>query len=325
MSSSKLSNKILPVLVGPTAVGKTSAAIELAKVLPGEIVSADSRQVYRGMEIGSGAPTQQEMAAVPHHLVSFQPPHLRLSAGNYAKMARKKIEDIYSKGITPIVVGGSGLYIKALTKGLSPIPEPDLKIRSEISDEVERRGMAEMIPELYKIDPEYAEKIGLTNKKRLIRALEVYRQTGRCFSDWHREKIVPPDFQPVFIGLDMPRELLHHTIKKRVHRMIDLGWETEVRKLAEHYGGIRSLPRTVVEALGYRELISMIEGSIDLEAAVEQIVIRTRQYAKRQLTWFRADKAVNWINYSEADGFNHVPDEIIKLLTTKIPVLMPVE
>ena len=158
-----MSNRILPVIVGPTGVGKTSVGIKLAEIMDGEIVSADSRQVYAGMEIGSGAPTRQEMENIPHHLIGFLSPHLRLSAGEFAKIASERIEEIFIMGKAPIVVGGSGFYIKALTEGLSPIPQPDMKIRADLSDEVELVGMTKMIAELRKVDPEYAEKVGLNN------------------------------------------------------------------------------------------------------------------------------------------------------------------
>lgn len=314
--------KFLPVIVGPTASGKTAMGIKMAEVMDGEIVSADSRQVYIGMEIGNGAPTKAELAQVPHHLISFVLPDQRLSSGEFARHAHNKIEEIFRKGKIPIVVGGSGLYIKALIEGLSPIPQPDLKLRSRISEEVESRGMTKMIKELKSIDPEYAVRIDLNNKKRLIRALEVYRQTGRTFSDWHKSKISPPPFEPILIGLDMPRSMLHNLIAQRVLDMISNGWKQEVEKLAEQYGGIERLPVTVAEGIGYKEIVKLIREKIDLNTAVELITIRTRQFARRQLTWFHGIGRIHWIMLSDNFMLEQATQEALQLCSMKIPSLI---
>lgn len=311
--------KLLPVIVGPTAVGKTLMGINLAENLNGEIISADSRQIYIGMEIGNGTPTHAEMKGIPHHLLSIVEPHNRLSSGQFAMLARKQIEDVFSQGKTPIVVGGSGLYIRALVEGLSPIPQPDLELRAELANEVDRRGMTEMIAELTVIDYKYAKTVDQNNKKRLIRALEVYRQTGRTFSDWHNEEVESPPFDPVFIGLDMPRDQLHLVIHQRVINMIDSGWRDEVQRLAEHYGGYERLPEIVSEGIGYKEIISLIAEKIDLDTAIELIAIRTRQFAKRQMTWFRHESRIHWITISKSSEIDPAIEEAMGLLSRNIP------
>ncbi len=311
-------SKLLPVILGPTAVGKTSLGIRLAENLNGEIVSADSRQVYIGMEIGNGAPTAVEMGNIPHHFISCIMPHQRLSSGKYASLARECIDEIYSRDKMPIVVGGSGLYIRALIEGLSPIPQPDLALRAQILAEVELRGMADMIKELKNVDPEYAESIELNNKKRLIRALEVYRQTGRTFSDWHSEEVSPPPFEPVLIGLNMPRNLLHDVIHRRVIGMIESGWRQEVEKLAEQYGGYERLPVTVMEGIGYREMTRLNNEEIELNTAVELIAIRTRQFAKRQMTWFGRDKRIHWITINDNFGIESAVEDSMRVLSNEL-------
>ena len=287
----------LPVIVGPTAVGKTAVAVRIAEMFSGEIVSADSRQVYRGIEIGSGAPSQEELERVPHHLVGMLDPSERLSAGEFALMAMDVIKDIQKRGKLPILAGGSGLYVRALVDGLSPIPPSNEDVRQEIMAEVSKRGMQEMISELAKIDPKYAEKID-NNKKRLVRAVEVWRTTGRTISDWHREPDYNSQYNPVMFGLARQRQELIDRIERRINIMIDAGWKGEVENLSEHFGGYDKIPVTVTEGLGYREIISFLKGDITLFGAKEQILISTRQFAKRQMTWFRADKRIKWLELS---------------------------
>ncbi len=284
----------VPVIVGPTAVGKTAVAVELAASLGGEIISADSRQVYRGMEIGTGAPEVDILKRVRHHLVGVVEPERRLSAGVFADRARRALGEIIARGRVPLVVGGSGLYIRALVDGLAPIPDLDPEAVRRVEREVDRRGMPAMLAELAKVDPRYASKVGPRDRKRLVRALVVQRVTGRSFSEWHAVGNGNRLENPVIIGLTRPRGELWGLIEKRVRAMMDRGWVGELKALAEKYGGLNRLPAPVVEALGYRQLIQYLRREISLETAVEQIVIATRRFAKRQMTWFRADERVMW-------------------------------
>lgn len=317
---SQTSNPIyLPVIVGPTAVGKTAVAIRIGEIFNGEIISADSRQVYAGMEIGSGAPTPEEVNRVPHHIVGILEPEERLSAGEFARIANAIITDIMHRGKIPILVGGSGLYVKALIDGLSPIPPVDAEIRDEIGAEIAERGMKEMIDELTKFDPEYAEIIGVNDEKRLIRAFEVWRTTGRTFTSWHRESDYQTLYTPLMFGLARPRQELVEIIEQRIKSMIKAGWKSEVRKLSDRFGGYENIPLTVTEGLGYGEIISYLKGEITLDEAIARILILTRQFAKRQMTWFRADKRVKWLELSgdkATDGWVSWLQEELKAVLT---------
>lgn len=293
----------LPVLLGTTAVGKTSLALRVADGLNAEIVSADSRQVYIGMEIGSAAPHPDEMRMIPHHLVSCVDPSRRLSAGEYARMAEAVITDVHRRGRLPLVVGGSGLYIRALVDGIAPIPAMDPSVRQAIQLEIDERGMEAMIAELAEVDPGYALKVGVRDRKRLVRALEVWRATGRTFSQWHRDQTGNKQYSPRFFGIYRPRPELNNLIRHRVMQMFEQGWTREVERLVDQFGGYDQLPPTVTEALGYSVIVSLLRGRIDFEKAVEDIVISTRQFAKRQMTWFRADKRIEWC---EGSGENAV-------------------
>ncbi|MDP8228778.1 MAG: tRNA (adenosine(37)-N6)-dimethylallyltransferase MiaA [Candidatus Electryoneaceae bacterium] len=289
------------VIVGPTAVGKTAVGVLVARWFDGEIISADSRQIYRGMEIGTGAPSQLELDQIRHHLVSVIDPDQRLSAGEFARMARTAVDDVNRRGKTPIIVGGSGLYIRALIDGLSPIPQSDPEIRRRVEEEIEQRGMSEMNAELARVDPEYAVKVDIHDRKRLVRALEVWRKTGRSFTDWHSRE--PNRWcQPIFFGLSRPRDELHRIIEERVGQMLEFGWLDELQELIDRYG-LEGLPLSVTEAIGYRNLLTYIGGETDVKKdVVERIIIATRQFAKRQMTWFRADPRIQWREESGSDA-----------------------
>jgi len=289
---------LLPVIVGPTAVGKTAAAIKVAERLGAEVISADSRQIYQGMAIGTGAPSDSELAMVRHHLVGLVSPLKRLSAGEFAHLAREAVRDIRSRGLIPLVVGGSGLYIKALIDGLAPIPPNNPLLRRELEAEIDGWGMAAMIQRLAEIDPDYALKVGERDRKRLVRALEVWRLTGKSFSEWHQEKPQNGYSQVVFWGLTRPRVELWDMIERRVKSMVAKGWLDEVRDLAERYGGLEHLPLPIKEGLGYRYIAAVLQGQLDLEAAINKIIINTRQFAKRQMTWFKAERRIKWSEQS---------------------------
>ncbi len=302
---------LIPVITGPTAVGKTAAAVVIAQKIGAEIISADSRQFYRGLEIGTGAPSAEELTRVPHHFVSFLEPHERSSAGEFASLARVKIKELWEKDVTPMIVGGSGLYIRALIDGLSPIPKPDPELRNAIREEIDNRGTPAMIEELQSVDPVYAGKVGVNDRKRLVRALEVYRMTGKSFTEWRRIKPSGLADETMLFCLNRPRPELHKIIEKRIGNMIELGWIQEVKRLIDKYGSRTDLPKTVLEGLGYREITAYIAGEINLEEAVERTIISTRQFAKRQITWFKAEERMIWL---ESSGDNACEEWISAIL-----------
>ena len=307
-------NITLPVIVGPTAVGKTAAGVLVAEAIGAEIISADSRQVYRHLSIGTGAPTEDEIKCIPHHLVGIVDPEVRLSAGEFAKLARESIDGVIRKGKAAIVVGGSGLYIRAMIDGLANIPPVDYNLHREIQERIDERGMEAMIEALRRFDPEYADKVGPSDRKRLTRALEVYELTGRSFSEWHREQRRQEWCQPLFFGLNRPHDELHEIITQRIDAMLNNGWIDEVRDLMSLYssnsedkngdGSEDILPPSVTEAVGYRDIIGYLHGEIDLKTARERIIISTRQFAKRQLTWFRADDRIRWLEETGSGAVN---------------------
>jgi tRNA dimethylallyltransferase len=280
-------------VVGPTASGKTALAIELAERLNTEIVSADSMQVYRGMEIGTAAPTAEERARVPHHLVSFLDPMEVFSAGKFERQAREIVERLNAAGKTAVVVGGSGLYLRALLDGLFPGPTADEEIRERLRVEAETEGVEALYRRLEEVDPEYAAAILPGDLRRIVRALEVYEITGEAMSALHRQhrEAVKP-LSSVQVILDWPRDELYARIDARVDRMIAGGFLDEVRGLlergyAERLASLRSL--------GYGEMTAHLKGELSLGEAIELMKRNTRRFAKRQLIWFRADPRVYWL------------------------------
>lgn len=260
------------------------------------------------MAVGSGAPSEDELQRVPHHLIGTVDPEVRLSAGEFARIARKCTIEIIRRKKTPLVVGGSGLYIRTMIDGLAPVPPSDPEVRRAVSERIELIGMEAMIEELRRIDPEYAEKVGIHDRKRLTRALEVWEMTGKSFSEYHRSQHLSDQecdwCRPIFFGLNRPRTKLHDLIVKRVDAMLKGGWIDEVRALKERYNGFDNLPAPITEAVGYKEIIAFLKGETDLDGAREKIIVSTRQFAKRQLTWFRADERVRW---SEESGSGAAP------------------
>jgi len=274
-------------LVGPTAVGKTTVALELARRLDAEIVSADSMQVYRGMDIGTAKSSSTERAAVPHHLIDVVEVSERFDVARYVTLANAAIADIQHRGKTPLIVGGTGLYLRALTEGLSEAPDADPVLRAEL----EAMGRERVLEELRRIDPETAGRIGPHNLRRLVRALEICRLTGRKNSELRREW--DPSRLPLMHGLDRDRADLYARCDMRVEAMFRAGLVDEVRSL---------LPRGLAEnttarqALGYKEVIVHLRGETTLEETIALVKTRTRQFAKRQLTWFRHQARVEWIH-----------------------------
>ncbi len=291
------------VICGPTAVGKTAYALEMAEKNGAEIISADSGQIYRGMDIGTAKPTLEEQA-LTFHLIDIINPNEIFSAADFRERALKAITEIQARGKQPLIVGGTGLYIKVLEEGLFEGPSRDPVLRQALEKEIQEKGTETLHAELQKIDPEAAKSIPAANRQRLIRALEVYRLTGKPISEFwgeHRrgrspclpEKGHPQGGAPTFrkIGLTLPKEELHQRIEKRIDTMVQQGLADEVSGLLKKWG--RDSPG--LKLIGYKEMVSYLEGEQSLEKAISLIKQNTRQYAKRQMTWFRRDKGIKWI------------------------------
>lgn len=292
-SSSKHSSLI--AIIGPTGVGKTAFAIELAERLNGEIVSADSRQIYRSMDIGTGKPAPEQLARVKHHLIDVVNPDQAYSLAEYQRDALRLIEDIFARNKLPLLVGGTGLYIRAVTEGLViPGVPPNLELRSTL----ETRGLIEggerLYAELKQIDPQAALKIDPRNVRRTIRALEVYRLTGKKFSELG--KIDPPPFEVRKIGLTLPRTELYRRIDQRVDQMIAHSWLDEVRSLAAKYDW--KLPS--MSSLGYPQMGAVLRGELSIEDAAQLIKHETHRFVRHQYAWFRPkDPRIEWIDVAK--------------------------
>lgn len=279
------------VILGPTAVGKSELGLALAERWDGEIVSADALQAYRGLDIGTAKPTAEERRRVPHHLLDFLDPAERYSAGQFAALARQAIGEIEARGAVPLVVGGSGLYLRALLEGLAPIPPIPAAVRRRVEARLADEGLEPLRRELERVDPTAAAQIPAGDSQRTMRALEVAESTGRPLSSWWREAGEPPVAADV-VGLTLPRALLYDRVAGRVRRMLEQGWDVEVERLLQ-CGVSPSCP--AFQAIGYRELARHVCGEQTLEEAVEATIRRTRHYAKRQMTWFRRMAGVVWI------------------------------
>jgi tRNA dimethylallyltransferase len=281
----------LVVIVGPTAVGKTRLALRLAGELGAEIVSADSRQVYRGMDIGTDKPAAEERQRVPHHLVDIVDPDEEFTLARYQDMAYAAIEDVLARGRVPLLVGGTGLYIKAVVEGWSiPRVRPNKALRTELYREAEAKGGVALHARLHQVDPVAAEKIDPRNVRRVIRALEVYLETGRPISELQRRR--PPPYRVLQIGLTMERAALYQCIDQRVDRMLERGLVEEVRGLVERGYGYE-LP--AMSGLGYRQVGCYLRGEISLEEAIRLIKRDTRRFVRQQYNWFRMDdEGIRW-------------------------------
>jgi len=280
-------------VVGPTAVGKTAAALMLAEARGWEIVSADSRQVYRRLDVGTAKPSRAETARVPHHVIDVVDPSDVYSCGRFRRDAVAAIQDITARGRSPLVVGGSGLYLKALGRGLFEGPERDERIRTGLKELAQARGREHLHSRLAAVDPEAASKIHPRNVERVIRALEVFEATGERISELQRRHTVKSPFELVTVGLRRPRERLYRLIEERFSAMLSAGLADEVAGLVAD-GFCEAWPsfRTV----GYREMAAYVTGRLTLAAAREKVVTATRQFAKRQLTWFGGAPVEVWLD-----------------------------
>lgn len=293
-------------IVGPTATGKTRLSVALAQALDGEVVSFDSMQVYRGMTIGTAAPTPEEMAGVPHHMIGVIDPRENFSVSRYCELADPIVQDIFRRGKTVVLVGGTGLYIDSLIAGRAFAPQPQDGLRAALEREADERGMDTMLDRLRAVDPETAATLNTSNRKRVLRALEVYEQTGLPISEHNRRtQALPPRYDPLWIGLDYEnRQTLWQRITQRVDGMLEAGLREELAALVA-----LGLPRdsTALQAIGYKELLD------DPATAREQIVLRSRQYAKRQRTWFRRNPKVHWL-FADHKNFEEIFSDSRQLL-----------
>ncbi len=280
------------VVCGPTATGKTSVGIEIAAALGGEIISADSMQVYRHLDIGTAKPTAAERAAAPHHLIDIVDPDEPFDAARYAALAREKVVALHRRGLVPLVVGGTGLYIKALLHGLFRSDASDPAVRRRLAAEAESEGIQQLHARLAACDPQTAARLHPNDTARVLRALEVVEVTGRPISAFHRtHRFAEEPFTALLIGLDLARGQLYERIDRRVDAMLAAGFEEEVRRLLARGYGSQLKP---MQSIGYSHLAAMITGRIDRVEAIRTLKRDTRRFAKRQLTWFRAAPGILW-------------------------------
>lgn len=289
-------------VAGPTASGKTALSIELAKLTGGEIVSCDSMQIYRGMDIGTAKPDEEEKSGIPHYMLDVADPSETYSAARYAEEARKYVDDIISRGKQPIIVGGTGLYLDALLGNISfDREEPDEEVRKYYMDFAEKYGSGALHALLIAIDPQSAQKIHSNDVKRTVRALEVYKKTGKTMTETVQEaKLRAPAYESVILApCPEDREVLYGRINKRVDIMMKQGLEQEAYKLWQR----DDLSSTALQAIGYKELFEYFRGECTLHDAVENIKMGSRRYAKRQLTWFRHKSDIHWVLYDKDVNF----------------------
>ena len=295
--------KIL-VVSGPTASGKTALAVELALARNGEVVSADSMQIYRRMDIGTAKPTRAEMRGVPHHMLDVADPEEDFSVARYVELAARCVDDILARGKLPIVAGGTGLYIDSLLSGRTFARfDPDSPLRRELEEELARRGGAALLEELARVDPDTAARLHPNDGKRIVRALEVYRSTGTTLTEHNAmTRSLPPRYDALTLTLAFQRrEDMWDRIDRRVDRMMADGLAEEVRALLDSGVPDRC---TAMQAIGYKEMAAALRGDGDTARAAEEIKLRSRQYAKRQLTWFRRNPNTHWIRWGETPNFS---------------------
>lgn len=295
--------RFLIVVAGPTAVGKTVCAISLALHFDTEIISADSRQFYREMTIGTAVPSQQELSAVPHHFIRHLSIHDAYNVSRYETDALKTLEILFQRKQIVIIVGGSGLYIDAVCRGIDELPDPDPELRRELKQELADYGIQSLRDKLRIVDPDYYQRVDMANPVRLIRALEVCITTGKPFSSLRNQRPEKRPFRTIKIGLSLPRDLLNQRINQRVDEMVNNGLVEEARALLP----FRRL--NALNTVGYRELFDCFDGKISLQQAIADIKTHTRRYAKRQMTWFKKDEEITWFS---PDDLNIVIEHLKK-------------
>ena len=287
-------------IAGPTASGKTALAVELAKFVGGEVISCDSMQVYRRMDIGTAKPTADEMQGIPHHMLDVAEPQEAFSVSRYCELASPIVDDILSRGKTAIIAGGTGLYMDALIRGNAFAPCPSTGRREELEAMADRDGIEAVFAQLQAVDPDAAQRLHLSDRKRIIRAMEVYLETGMTITAHNLQtQQLPPRYNPIWLALeDAQREVLYRRIDSRVEKMLEAGLLQEIESLLED--GI-SETCTAMQAIGYKEFVDALQGRCSIEQATSQVQQASRHYAKRQLTWFRRNKSIHWLRRQEDD------------------------
>lgn len=288
-------------IAGPTASGKTALAVALAKDFNGEVVSCDSMQVYKRMDIGTAKPTLAEMEGIPHHMIDVAEPWEDFSVGRYCEMAAPIVDDIISRGKTAIIAGGTGLYMDSLIRGSAFAPFPATGVREQLEAQADAEGMEAMLSRLRSVDPDSAARLHLSDRKRIIRALEVFLETGETITEHNRKtQAVPPRYTPLWLGLDfLERSELYRRIDLRVGKMLEMGLIGEIQSLLDS-----GIPEkcTAMQAIGYKEFVDALDGRCTIEEAADQVRQSSRRYAKRQLTWFRRNQRMHWIIRKDSGG-----------------------
>ena len=298
-------------IAGPTASGKTALAVELAKCFNGEVVSCDSMQIYKRMDIGTAKPTKKEMQGIPHHMIDVAEPDEDFSVSRYCCMASPIVDDIVARGKTAIIAGGTGLYMDSLIKGNSFAPFPSTGVRERLEAQADEVGMDYMTDWLRRVDPEAAARI--QDRKRILRALEVFLETGETITEHNRRtQLVPPKYSPLWLGLDFePRSALYERIDRRVSIMLEQGLVEEIQNLLSS-----GIPEkcTAMQAIGYKEFVAALDGRCTIEEAADEVRKSSRHYAKRQLTWFRRNKAMNWLTRFPGEGSEEIIEKARRLI-----------
>ena len=292
-------------IAGPTASGKTALAVELATELNGEVISCDSMQIYRRMDIGTAKPTEEEMQGIVHHMIDVAEPDEDFSVSRYCEMATPILDDILARGKTAIIAGGTGLYMDSLIRGNDFAPYPATGARERLEKEADELGMDIMLTKLQSIDPEAAAKLHLADRKRIIRALEVFEETGETITAHNkRTQTIPPRYQALWLGLDFePRQALYDRIDLRVGLMLEQGLVKEIQDLLS--SGIPA-KCTAMQAIGYKEFVAALNGNITIEDAADEVRKASRHYAKRQLTWFRRNPQMHWLVRHEGENLAEI-------------------
>lgn len=296
---------LLICVVGATAIGKTSLSIALATAFNTEIISADSRQFYSSMNIGTAVPSAQELEAAPHHFIQHKSIFDSYNVGDFEREALLKLDTLFSKKSTAILVGGSGLYVDAVVNGLDHFPDIDKQIREALNTQLDNDGLAFLQQELMRVDPMYYKTMDTGNPRRVIRALEIYRATGKPYSSFLKDRAANRNFKTLYIGLTAERPIVYQRINKRVDIMLENGLLEEVKQLRAH----KDL--NALQTVGYRELFQYFDGTLTLEKAVEEIKKNTRRFAKRQGTWFRKNQQIHWFDYTSKS------DDIVRFIKEK--------
>ena len=290
------SDRTLIVVEGPTAIGKTALAITLARQFSTEIISADSRQFFKEMSIGTAKPSPEELASAPHHFIDSHSISKLFSTGDFESEALALMEELFKIHQVLILVGGSGLYIDAICKGLDELPQTDLRIREQLNLQLAAEGLDPIKSQLSQLDPEYYEKVDQSNPQRMIRGLEFFLSTGKKLSSFQTNTVKTRPFNILKIGLNMDRALLYERINLRVDQMMQQGLLDEVKGLTEYKG------QNALNTVGYTELFDHLDGQISLQEATDRIKQNTRRFAKRQLTWFRRDEDIHWFEPNQTDA-----------------------